>query len=290
MTQIVTDSGADLILPAGRTEKLNFHVVPLSVTLEDQTYREGVDIQPADFYELLAGTDALPVTSQPSAGDFAEIYRRVGSEDPEILSIHISSGLSGTVNAARAGATMVPEVDVTVIDTKTLSAASGWQVDAALRGARAGWEKERILALMEQVSRASDSLYTLKELRYLIHGGRISHIKGLVASILNIKPLMGVEKEGGTYVQLGQARTFRRAIRGVVDLIEQQHGPGSALRVQVLHSHNPEGAALLREQMELRFDCDWWPVGPISLVLGAHTGPSLVGIAYAPLAELPDLP
>lgn len=290
MTQIVTDSGADLILPAGRTEKLNFHVVPLSVTLEDSTYREGVDIQPVEFYELLGGTDALPVTSQPSAGDFSEIYRKVGSDDPEIISIHISSGLSGTVNAARAGATMVPEVDVTVVDTKTLSAASGWQVEAALRGARAGWEKERILALMEQVSRASDSLYTLKELRYLIHGGRISHIKGLVASILNIKPLMGVEKEGGTYVQLGQARTFRRAIEGVVDLIEQQHGQGSALRVQVLHSHNPEGAKSLREQMERRFDCDWWPVGAISLVLGAHTGPSLVGIAYAPLAELPDLP
>lgn len=290
MTKIVTDSGADLILPAVQTEKLNVQVVPLSVTLEGKTYREGVDIQPADLYELLAGTEALPVTSQPSAGDFAEVYRRVGSADPEILSVHISSGLSGTVNAARAGAAMVPEVDVTVVDTKTLSAASGWQVEAALRGAQAGWEKERILALMEQVSRASDSLYTLKELRYLIHGGRISHIKGLVASILNIKPLMGVEKDGGTYVQLGQARTFRRAIGGVVDLIEQQHGPGSALRVQVLHSHNPEGAKSLREQMDRRFDCDWWPMGAISLVLGAHTGPSLVGIAYAPLADLPDLP
>ena len=163
-------------------------------------------------------------------------------------------------------------------------------MEAAARAAKAGWPKERILALMERISAASDSLYTLKELKYLIHGGRISHMKGLIASVLNIKPLIGVEKVNGTYVQLSQVRTFKRAVKGLVDLMAKQHAPGSALRVQVLYSHNPEGAAMLRELVDQRFDCTWLPVGPMSLVLGAHTGPSMVGVGYAPLAAFADVP
>ena len=282
--QIVTDSGTDLGLPPEQVDELNIHVVPLVVTLEGESYREGVDIQPGEFYRLLAATDSLPVTSQPSAGDFSEIYRRLAVTDPDILSVHMTAGLSGTFNAAQAGAELVPEANVTHVDTKTLSAAAGWQVEAAARALKAGWQKEQILDLMARIGAASDSLYTLKELRYLIHGGRISHMKGLIASVLNIKPLIGVEKVNGTYVQLGQVRTFKRAVKGLVDLIAQQHTPGSALRVQVLHSHNPEGAAMLRELVDQRFDCTWLPVGPMSLVLGAHTGPSMVGVAYAPLA------
>jgi len=269
---------------------LEIHVVPLTVTLDGRSYREAVDIQADEFYPLLAASDGLPVTSQPSAGSFAETYRRLAATDPDILSIHISSGLSGTVNAAQAGAAQVPEANVTIVDTKTLSAPSGWQVEAALRGVKAGWSKEQILALIGRIRDATGTIYTLSELRYLIHGGRISHIKGLFASVLNIKPLIGVEKERGTYVQLGQARTFSGAIRGLVDLIAKEHGPGSALKVQVIHAQNPEGAALLRQTVDERFACTWLPVSPLSLVLGAHTGPSLVGIAYAPLEAFAGMP
>jgi len=288
--QIVTDSGVDIFPEQMAGLGVDIHVVPLVVTLDNKTYREGVDIQPDEFYSLLAATESLPTTSQPSAGDFAEMYRRLAATDPDILSIHMSSGLSGTVNAARAGAELVPEANVTIVDTKTLSAAPGWQVEAAARALKAGWSKEQILALMERIGAATDSIYTLKELKYLIHGGRISHIKGLVASLLNIKPLIGVEKVNGTYVQLGQVRTFKRAIKGLASLIARQHAPGSALRVQVLHAYNPEGAAMLREQIDQLFDCTWLPVGPMSLVLGAHTGPSMVGVAYAPLAAFADVP
>ncbi len=288
--QIVTDSGTDLSLTPEQMTELGIHVVPLIVTLDGKSYREGVDIQPDEFYPLLAATDSLPTTSQPSAGGFAETYRRLAAVDPDILSIHISSGLSGTVNAARAGADLVPEVNVTVVDARTLSAAAGWQVEAAARGVKAGWAKQQILELIERISRAADTLYTLRELKYLIHGGRISHMKGLIASVLNIKPLIGVETEGGTYVQLGQARTFKRAVQRLVDLVTKQHAPGSALRVQVLHSHNPEGAELLRQQVDERFECTWRPLGTLSLVLGAHTGPTMVGVAFAPLEAFAGVP
>ncbi|MBE0409953.1 MAG: DegV family protein [Anaerolineales bacterium] len=288
--QIVTDSGTDFQHSPEKMEGFEVHVVPLVVTLEGKSYREGIDIQADEFYRLLAATDDLPVTSQPSVGTFVETYRRLAATDAEILSIHISSGLSGTYNAAQAAAGQVPEANVTVVDTKTLSAAAGWQVEAAVRGMSAGWSKEQILDLMANIGDASDSLYTLSELKYLIHGGRISHMKGLIASLLNIKPMIGVEKEGGTYVQKGQTRTFKGAVKGLVDLMAKQHAPGSALRVQVLYSHNPEGAEMLREQVDQRFDCTWLPVGPMSLVLGAHTGPSMVGVAYAPLEVIAEMP
>ena len=288
--QIVTDSGVDLLLSPDQLAELNIHVVPLVVTMDGRSYREGVDIQPEEFYRLLAETESLPVTSQPSAGDFAETYRRLAATDPEILSIHMTSGLSGTFNSAQTGASMVPDANVTLVDTKTLSAAAGWQVEAAARAARAGWSVEQILEMMERIGAASESAYTLKELKYLIHGGRISHMKGLIASLLNIKPLIGVEKVNGTYVQLGQTRSFKAAVKGLAERITQHHAPGTALRVQVLHSYNPQGAAMLREFIDQRFDCSWLPGGTLSLVLGAHTGPSMVGVAYAPVSAFAEVP
>lgn len=287
---IVTDSGTDLWLPKEQAADLAIHTVPLVVTLDGVSYREGIDIEPGDFYRLLEASKGLPVTSQPSAGSFAETYRRLAATDPEILSIHISSGLSGTYNSSIAGAAMVPEAHVTHVDTKTLSAAAGWQVEAAAKAVKAGWGLDQILTLVQRVGKASNSMYTLNELKYLIHGGRISHMKGLIASFLNLKPMIGVEKVIGTYIQLGQARTFRRALEGLVSKIGMHHAPGSTLRTQVLHSFNPEGGAMLRDLVDQQFKCTWLPMGPMSLVLGAHTGPSMVGVAFAPLETFAELP
>jgi DegV family protein with EDD domain len=214
----------------------------------------------------------------------------LAATDPNILSIHITSGLSGTFNSAKAGAQMVPEANVTHVDTKTLSAAAGWQVRAAARAIKAGWGLDRILELMKRIGDACESVYSLDELKYLIHGGRISHMKGIIASLINIKPLIGVEKENGTYVQLGQVRTFKGALRGLVEQIKKKHPLGSELRVQVLHSHNPDGAHYLRDQIDKLFQCDWLPIGPMSLVLGAHTGPSMVGVGFGSQEVFDEIP
>jgi len=287
--QIVTDSGTDVTLPRDQMKELKINVVPLTITLDGKTYRDGVDIQPEEFYPLLEKSKGLPRTSQPSPGDFVNLYRQLAKDDPDILSIHMSSGLSGTLNAAQLAARMVPEANITHVDTKTLSVAAGWQVEAAAKANKIGWSKEKILDLLKRINDATDIVYTLKELRYLIHGGRISHIKGLIATALNIKPLIGVERVKGTYVQLGQAITFERAIKGIADLISKQHQPGSALRVQVMHTFNPEGAQMLREMIDKMFECTWLPVGSISVALGAHPGPSMVGVVYAPAGVFNEL-
>ena len=279
--QIVTDSGTDISLTADEMTELNVHIIPLVVTLDGKSYRENVDIEPQEFYKLLDQSGNLPTTSQPAVGDFVELYRSLAQHDPDILSIHLTSGLSGTFDTAQTAASMVPEARITHFDTKTLSAGAGWQVMAAARAVKAGWPLEDVLALMKRIGDACESIYTLKELKYLIHGGRISHMKGLIASALNIKPIIGVEKINGTYVQVGQVRTFRRAIQYLVSNILKTHEKGSALRVQVLHAYNPEDGNKLRALIDETFDCNWLPIGPMSLVLGAHTGSSMIGVAYA---------
>jgi len=288
--RIVTDSSADIYMPPEKMPRTELHVVPLTITLGDRSYRSGVDIQPQELYRMLGETSAFPTTSQPSPGDFVEVYRRLAATDPDILSIHISSGLSGTVNAATTAAEMVPEANITIIDTKTLSAGEGWQVWAAARALDAGWSKERIVELTARIGAAAEAIYTLGDLKYLIHGGRISHMKGLLASVLQIKPLIGVAKDSGAYEQLGQARTLRRAIVGLVDVIARRHAPGTALLVQVAQADNPEGKALLREEIEKRYECTWLPDAILSPVLGAHTGPSMVGVIYAATADFPEVP
>lgn len=280
--QIVTDSGTDIMLSPEEMEKLNIHILPLRVTLDGVTYRDQVDIHAEGFFPLLESSKSLPLTSQPAVGEFVELYRSLAKEDPQILSIHMSSGLSGTYNAARTAASMVPEADITIVDTHTLSAPSGWQVEAAARAASRGWSKEKIIAGLQLISDATDVVFTLKELKYLIHGGRISHLKGLLGSLLSIKPIIGVEKVHGTYVQRGQSRSFSSAIQHIGQLIRQKLSEGSNIRVQVVHAQNLEGAQALINEVSQHFKCHWLPTGRLSIALSAHVGPSMIGIAYAP--------
>lgn len=286
--QILTDRASDMA--AAQLAGLNVHFVPMHLTLDGKTYSSGEDLSSAEFYDLLEKTDGFPTTSQPSAGLFAELYRKLAATDPEILSIHISSGLSGTLNSARAGAQMVPEARVTFWDTKTLSCPEAWQVEAAARCLQAGWPLDRIFKLLEKLGQQCEGIYTLDTLKYLIHGGRISHMKGLLASVLQIRPIIGVDKELGKYYTLGQERTMKRAVQKLADLAGKFHPEGTPLRVQLLHGKNPESLAFLRELMESRYPCHWTPTATVGPILGAHTGGGLVGMAVGPFHLFKDIP
>lgn len=288
---IVTDSGMDL--SPEQLAGIHIHQVPLKIDLDGQTYLSGVDIQPEEFYDLLTKTDSLPKTSLPSPGDFVKLYEKIVKDHPEdknIFSIHISSGLSNTLQSARTAAEMVPQAVINFFDTMTLSGAQGWQVEAAARAAQAGWPVEKINELVEKVRKATETIYTLPDLRYLIHGGRISHMKGLLASVLHIKPIIGVNKTEGKYFERGKQPTFKRALRGLVNTITRDIPEGSAIRVQAASTNNPEGIEAVRKEMDKRFDCHWLPDSTVAPVLGAHTGLGLVGLVYAPLADFPTLP
>jgi DegV family protein with EDD domain len=275
--QLVTDSAADL--SAEQIETLGCHVMPLTISLDGRDYLSGVDLQPADFYTLLGNTESFPTTSQPSAGDFASTYRKLAQVDVDILSIHISSGLSGTLNAARLGAELVPEARVTFFDSMTLSCPLGWMVEAAGHMIRADWTVDAMLERLGLIQKSTQGYFTLNSLKYLVHGGRISHLKGLMASMLKIRPIIGPEKEQGKYYSFAQEVTLSRALQRMPEIVARQFVPGSPLRVQLLHGQNPEGVEQLRLAMSKKFDCVFDPVAVVAPVLGAHTGPSIVGLA-----------
>lgn len=287
---IVTDSGCDLGLTESQATERGITIVPLNVTLEGKTYIEGPELDSPAFYSLLDKTNSLPTTSQPSAGTFAELYRKLARQDRSILSIHISSGLSGTLHSAMAGAQDVPEAKVTFVDTRTLSVGAGWQVSAAARAIQAGWPEKQIVSLLDRIRAATETMFTLKDLKFLIHGGRISHMKGLVASVLNIKPIIGVDTIKGVYSQMGQARAFPGAIQTLATLMESKFGTQAGpFRAQVVHTANPSGASELKDAITQRLRCSWLPTGVLSLVLGAHTGPTMIGAVLAPTAVFEEL-
>ena len=281
--QIVTDSAADLA--PSQLAGLPIHFTTLRLSLSGKPFTGTNE----EFYKKLSETDDYPVTSQAAAGEFAELYRNVAKKDPDILSIHISGGLSGTINSARVGASMVPEAKVTFWDSRTLSAALGWQVEAAARMIVKGFRMDRILERLTQIRDQVDGMFTIKEMKYLIHGGRVSHLKGLLAQVLNIKPVIGVDHTTGMYTNAAQDMTFKRAMSRMINLDKERYANMGPLRAQIVHGNNPEGVEFIKKKAAEELNCTFDETVSVAPALGAHTGPSLAGIIVGPQALFNDL-
>ena len=184
---------------------------------------------------------------------------------------------------------MVPEAKVTFWDSRTLSAALGWQVEAAARMVVKGFKLEKILERLTQIRDTVDGMFSIKEMRYLIHGGRVSHLKGLLASVLNIKPVIGVDHITGMYTNAAQDMTFKRALARMINLDKVRYTGMGPLRAQIVHGNNPEGVEFIRKKAEEELHCSFDPTVPVAPALGAHTGPSLAGIIVGPQALFGDL-
>jgi DegV family protein with EDD domain len=171
--KIVTDASANL--SAEKVAELGVEVVPFQVTFMGRTYRDGVDIEPADLYRLYSDNPReFSSTSQPSVGDFVTIFEKY--RDEEILAVQLSSGLSGTYSSAEHAAQMLPELKVTVIDSKMVGPALGWMVEIAAYGAKMGWSKERILEAIKRVKDNTITIVSFSDIRHLVHSGRVSHL------------------------------------------------------------------------------------------------------------------
>jgi DegV family protein with EDD domain len=276
--KIFTDAAANLT--PERAAELGIEVIPFQVTFMGKTYRDGIDLQPQDLYRMYAeNPDEFASTSQPSAGDFKIAYEN--AESDEILSIHLSSGLSGTYSSAVQAAQMVTPKKVTVIDTKMVGPALGWMVELAAHGAKAGWTKERILEAMEKLKANTITMVTFSDIRYLIHSGRVSHLKGIIASVLHLKPVIGMNEVDGRYATVGQEMTVRRAMSKMVEVVHHKFGD-QRLRLQLMHGSNLAGVDQLRAAVNGVLDAVEEKLVPVTLVLGAHAGPTVVGLAAAP--------
>jgi DegV family protein with EDD domain len=285
--RIITDSAADL--QAGEIASLGIEVVPLMIQFpEGEVSSEA--ISPDDFYSRLSAmVPKVPTTSQPSAGVFADIYRRIELQGETILSIHISSGLSGTLESARLGAQQVPGVDITHVDSLTLSGGQRYHVLAAAWGDRAGWTKEAILEMLNKVRESTEVIYTLETLDYLARGGRIGRVQALAGSLLKVKPIIKVDKTDGKYSTVGKGRTLNRTMEDIVRYLSEVYGSSTPVWVSVMHGQLRDQAETLAEMIGLELNVAKCEILRISPVLGVHTGPGVVGAAVVPIEIFQDL-
>lgn len=285
---IVTDSAADLTQQEIRDN--NIHIVPQFINFPNEEI-SAEDITADAFYERLkAMVPQVPKTSQPSPGMFVEAYKAIAaSGDKDILSVHVSSGLSGTYNSARTAAEQVTDIaNVTVVDTMTLSCGERFQVLTAVMAAQKGWETPRILERLKQIQKATELIYTLETLDYLARGGRIGRVQALAGSILSIKPIIKVDREDGKYSTLGRGRTISQTITTMVNHIHGLYGD-QPVWVTVMHGQFADRAIEFEKQLRDKLTIERFDANRISPVLGVHTGPGIVGGAIMPMSLINDL-
>ena len=279
--KIVTDCAADLT--KDEVEEFDIKVAPLFIQFPEGEV-DSTDLTPDDFYQRLKNMAPLiPTTAQPSAGIFTSIYQKLGDIGEDVISIHISSGLSGTIESARVGSAQFPVKFVDIVDSMTLSGGQRFQVLAAVLAARAGKKKEFILERLSKIREANEVIYTLETLEYLQRGGRIGRVQALAGALLHIKPIIHVEKSDGKYSTIGKERTIPKALVAITDHIAKVYGKETPLWVTVLHGQLGEYAKNLAELAQEKVNVGKLELLRISPVLGVHTGPGIVGLAVVPM-------
>jgi DegV family protein with EDD domain len=284
--KIVTDCAADM--SAEELDRLGITQAPLFIQFPEGEV-SSVDISADAFYDRLeAMRPAIPTTAQPSGGIFAELYRKLAKMEREILSIHISSGLSGTINAARDGGEQVKsEVKVSHWDTLTLSGGERFQVLAAAFANRAGWAMEAIQERLAKIREKTEVIYTLDTLEYLARGGRIGRVKAIAGALLKLKPVIRVDSDG-KYSTVSTGRTLGKSIAAIGDYLHVKY-ESTPLWVTVLHGRFAEKADMLARELREKLNIAKMEVMRISPVLGVHTGPGIVGAAVVPMDLMSDL-
>ena len=284
--KIVTDCAADM--SAEELEQLEVAQAPLFIQFPEGEVNSA-DISADEFYNRLeAMRPAIPTTAQPSSGIFAELYRKLADVEQNILSIHISSGLSGTINSARdAGEQVKAEANVSFWDTLTLSGGERFQVMAAALASRANWAMHSIQERLEQIRENTEVIYTLDTLEYLARGGRIGRVKAIAGALLNLKPVIRVDSDG-KYTTVTTGRTLTKSINSISEHLYNRYAH-TPLWVTVLHGRFAEKAELLANELKAKLNVARLEVNRISPVLGVHTGPGIVGAAVVPMELMEDL-
>jgi DegV family protein with EDD domain len=284
--KIVTDCAADM--STQELQELDITQAPLFIQFPEGEVNSA-DISADDFYNRLeAMRPAIPTTAQPSSGIFAELYRKLAEKEKEIFSIHISSGLSGTINSARDGGKLVKDqAHVTHWDTLTLSGGERFQVMAAAWASRANWALDAIQKRLENIREKTEVIYTLDTLEYLARGGRIGRVKAIAGALLNLKPVIRVDTDG-KYSTVTTGRTLTKSMNAIVEYLCNQYMQ-TPVWTTILHGRFAEKAEVLAEGLKAKLNIAKLEVSRISPVLGVHTGPGIVGAAVVPMELMEDL-
>ena len=272
--KIVTDSTAYLSLE--EISRYDVHVVPLRVIFGTEVYCEGEDITNEEFYRRLASGGAMPTTSQPAVSDFTRVYSELSERGHPILSLHISSRLSGTVNSAMAARQELPQAQIEIVDARTV--ALRMLIAPAAKAAVGGQGLPQLKASIEKLNACMNTVGVLNTLEYLWKGGRIGGAKALLGTILRIKPLL--DFRGGEVKVLAKLRTGARAINSILELMESRVPRNKPIHASVAHTNALEWAMELQREIQNTFTCAEMDIVELGPVLGTHIGPGFFGLGF----------
>jgi DegV family protein with EDD domain len=281
MIKIVSDSTN--YLSSHETEKHDIRIVPLNVHFgEEQVFQEGVTLNHDRFYEMLAEAPELPTTSQPSPGQFYEVFSELAQAGHAILCLVISSKLSGTYQSALDAKQMLPDANIVVIDTLSAASPLGLMVITAAEMAAEGHSMDEIVARVEQMRRDMKVYFVVDTLEYLQKGGRIGAASAFLGTLLKVKPILSLD--AGVIKPLDKVRSKRKAILRLLGELESHVSPGQPVQALAMHAQAPDEAGELETEIRRRFNCQRVIFGEIGPVIGTHTGPGLLGAAICPEA------
>ena len=269
--KVVTDSTADL--PPEVIKELDISVVPLIVLFGDEAYKDGVEITRDEFFQRLAKGSVHPRTSQPSVGDFVDVYKSLAEEGHDIVSVHISEKLSGTLNSARLAAAELPDANITVVDSQLAALALGLVVKAAAETAGEGESPDAVAGVARDAASKTNCYFVLDTLEYLQKGGRIGKAQALLGGLISIKPILTVRD--GEVHPYEKVRTHSRAVTRLREIASQNAPYAELAVIQEGHIETLNGLHDHLKALSNRPTI----VGKLGMIVGVYAGPGVVGIA-----------
>jgi len=273
---IITDSSASI--PQELIADLPVEWVPLTLTWDGETYRDGIDIQPEEFYARMRTSSSLPVTSQVNAGAYIDVYKKLLDQGSSILVLPISSGISGTLFSAIQAKERFPGAPIEILDTRLVSMALAFQVLTVARAAKQGASLDECKRLAEEAYSHIGVYFVVDTLKYLHKGGRIGGAKRLMGTALKIKPILMIKD--GKIDAAKSVISMRKAVSSMVDLIDEGIAGRTPVRISVFHAGVQDQAVELLDRVNKRFNPVESILSTVSPAIGSHVGPGTISIAY----------
>ncbi|MDW7674177.1 MAG: DegV family protein [Bacillota bacterium] len=281
--RIVTDSTA--YISPEVLERYSIEVVPLSVHFGDEVFKEGEKYTNKEYYDKLRNTKLSATTSQPSSGEFLSVYEKLAEEGHEIVSIHISSILSGTYASAQTASSLLPNAKITIIDSLTTACPLSWMVTEAAKAAEEGKTSEDIIQLVETIKENNKIMFVVDTLEYLKRGGRIGGAQALLGTILQIKPILHLSN--GRIEVLDKVRTKQKALSRLTNELEiflSAQNDYTNIKVAVLAVDDDTARLALKESLLVKYPSLEIESSELGPVIGSHVGPGTVGISFTKFA------
>jgi DegV family protein with EDD domain len=274
-TAVVTDSTA--YIPKELRDKWNIQMIPLNVIFEGEVYQEEVDIQAEEFFEEVKQRE-LPTTSQPPVGQFVELFEQLSKDYDAVISIHLSSGISGTFQGAVAAGNMVESIKVYPIDSEMSCMIQGFYALEAAEWAARGEQPESIITRLEELKKSTRAYFMVDDLSHLQRGGRLSSAQAFIGSLLQVKPLLHFENK--VIVPFEKIRTRKKAMKRIVDLLREDTQNDSEYQAVIIHANREKEAIEWMDELTPQFSNVEFRISYFGPVIGTHLGEGAMALGW----------